>query len=88
MRALTKAPDHASEDLRRQVREAFKKHSSERNAATIKSLLGEGKKQLVYARSFASPGEGLADTWVGTGEVWDVRGRVGKDWPWGGETSK
>jgi hypothetical protein len=89
MRALARAPAPANEDLKKQVRHAFRNHSTERNTATIKQLLAEGTKQLAFARAFASSANGgvpsdSGGSWVGTGEVWDVRGRVGTDWPWGG----
>jgi hypothetical protein len=89
LRALVSAPD----DLRQQVRIAFRERSSESSAATIKQHLAEGAKQLNFARSFAATNrvgaEGVrgTETWVGTGEAWDVRGRVGTHWPWSSSSS-
>ena len=91
MRALRQAPESTGDELRGQVRGAFRQHQHERDSATIKALLAEGKKQLVFAKSLAASSAygsqaGISDdgsSWVGTGEHWDVRGRVGTQWPWG-----
>lgn len=88
MRALRHAPQDAAVDLRCQVRDSFRRNANERDGAAIKALLAEGKRQLAFAKSFAAnsrdavPGE----SWVGTGEQWDVRGRVGSRWPWSSDS--
>ena len=90
MRAISRAPVAARTGLRQEVRDEFRKHVQERNSADIKALLAEGKKQLVFAETLATTANrasigsaSLGESWVGTGEAWDVRGRVGVHWPWG-----
>ena len=91
MRALKHTSGTATDDIRRQVRETFRRHAREHDATAIKALLAEGKKQLVFVKGVAlsaagHPGTGTdagaGDSWVGTGEKWDLRGRVGTSWPW------
>ena len=88
MRALAKAPDATGSDLRRQVREGFRKHANERDGAAIKSLLAEGNRQLAFAKAIPTSNDRAvtdSDSWVGTGEAWDIRGRIGTRWPWRGD---
>jgi hypothetical protein len=86
MRALKHAPADTAVELRLQVRDSFRQHAHERDGPTIKALLAEGKRKLTFAKTFAVASSRInavsGDSWVGTGEQWDVRGRVGARWPW------
>lgn len=84
----------AAAELRDQIRASFKKHKDERNRAQRAQLLSEGARQLIFVRTYvgtarkaqqAAGVEGMPGTWVGSGDVHDVRGRIGEGWPWGGK---
>ncbi|RYG40165.1 hypothetical protein EON68_04560, partial [archaeon] len=68
------------------------------SALDRKAALAEGAKQLTLLRSYvgtskvgevaaaaaggAVPALDDTNSWVGTGEEYDIRGRVGSKWPW------
>ena len=87
----------AAQELRRQIRAEYKLHKGEASAAQRRALLNEGTRQLQSLRKYsgaslqakkAAGGDSLpADTWVGTGEAFDIRGRIGVGFPWSSSSS-
>ncbi len=85
------------QDLRTQVRTAYRAKVSEASAPARRALLADGQRQLQdlqkytgVARTAREAAGGVdklpANTWVGTGEAYDIRGRVGEGFPWGSKT--
>jgi hypothetical protein len=81
----------AAKEMREQIREGFAKYAGERNRASQRQLLADGARQLQFLRSYVSTAqraqraagvEALPDTWVGSGDGWDIRGRIGEGWAW------
>lgn len=72
-------------ELRAQVREGFRKHAGEMDRGNIKAAMMEGSRQLVFLRTYAGTARwtkggaagGGGDSWVGTGDPDDVKGRLG-----------
>ena len=71
-------------DMRRQISEAFRRNAGDRAGA--RGHLAEGERQLQFVKSYVSTaraGAEMGSTWVGTGEAFDQKGRLGAGWPWG-----
>jgi hypothetical protein len=69
-------------ELRAQVREGFRKHAGEKDRGNIKTAMMEGSRQLVFLRTYAGTSRWtkagqVEDSWVGTGDPDDVKGRLG-----------
>lgn len=81
----------AKQDMQQRIREGFRKHKGEVNKANRKSQLADGVRELQFLRSYASTarrakeaaGPG-AQSWVGSGDEHDIKGRLGEGWPWAG----
>ena len=90
MRELVGIEAGTAAELRAQIREAFEKNRDEKNLANRKAALAEGTRQLQFLRTYvgtarrAQEAAGMApgESWVGSGETWDVRGRIGEGWAW------
>jgi hypothetical protein len=94
MRELVGLDPAAGAEMRARVREGFVKHAAETNKAAQKALLADGARELQFVRTYvgtarrARAAAGVQSdeaSWVGTGESYDIRGRIGADWPWGGD---
>jgi len=83
MRELYGIDTRAVAELKRTVRDTFKRHASDRAGA--RGHLAEGERQLQFVKSYVSTaraGSPQGENWVGTGEAYDIRGRVGSGWAW------
>jgi t-SNARE complex subunit (syntaxin) len=82
-------------ELKNHIRKEFKKNLEETNKETIKSLLIEATQQLQILQSYVRTsskklnmdpsmisGTMSTESWVGSGEEYDIRGRMGTEWPW------
>lgn len=95
MRELVGIDPATASELRAQIRDAFEKNRHEKNLANRKAALAEGTRQLQFLRTYvgtarrAQEAAGMApgESWVGSGETWDVRGRIGEGWAWSSSTS-
>ncbi len=90
LRELVGLDKTTATEIRVQIREAYEMQRSEKNLANRKAALQEGARQLQFLRTYvgttrrAQEAAGMApgESWVGTGEAWDVRGRIGEGWAW------
>lgn len=91
LRELVGLDPSAAQEMRGQIREGFRKHIGETNKANQKSLMNDASRELQFVRTYVgtarrarqAAGVGQDESsWVGTGEEWDVRGRIGNDWAW------
>ena len=83
MRELHGVDTNAVVEMRRSVREAFRRNAGDR--AGSKGHLAEGERQLQFVKSYVSTarvGVQMGSSWVGTGEAFDQKGRLGDGWPW------
>ena len=98
LRELRGVDAAAALELRQRIRDGFDRPSGERSRPALRALLADGERELQFVRTYvgtarrahAPAGEGVdasagePESWVGTGEEWDVRGRVGSGWAWEG----
>ena len=84
MRELHGIDTRAIVELKKTVRDTFKRHASDRAGA--RGHLAEGERQLQFVKSYVSTArsgvEAKDGDWVGTGEAYDIKGRVGSGWAW------
>jgi hypothetical protein len=84
LRELRGIDSAAAVDMRRAIGAAFRQRASDRAGA--RGHLAEGERQLQFVKSYASTaraGVAMGSSWVGTGEAFDQKGRLGDGWPWG-----
>ena len=91
MRETVGLDSHVRKELRDQIRNEFKSKANETNRANMKAHLMEGERQLQFLRIYRGtakqvPNQGEEQTWVGTVDADDIKGRIGTGWPWNDET--
>ena len=82
-------------ELKNAIRKEFKKNIEEKNKETIKASLVEATQQFQILQSYVRTsskklnldisninGALPTESWVGSGEEYDIRGRLGSQWPW------
>ena len=84
LRELHGLDSSAARDMRAQVGAAFRSRAGDRAGA--RAHLAEGERQLAFVKSYCSTaraGVEMGSIWVGTGDAFDQKGRLGDGWPWG-----
>ena len=88
LRGLDVAP---AMELRQRIRAEYAAKRGEQQRVVQRQHLAEGERQLMILRTFVGTARRSSvmfepheseSSWVGTGDSWDVRGRVGDEWPW------
>ena len=90
LRELRGLDEAAAREARTRIREGFMRHRGERDRSALRALLADGERELQFVRTYAgtarrassADSDAAPSSWVGTGEAWDVRGRVGSGWAW------
>jgi hypothetical protein len=84
LRELHGLDSAAAKEMRAQVGAAFRERAGDRSGA--RAHLAEGERQLQFVKSYCSTaraGAAMGSSWVGTGDAFDQKGRLGSGWPWG-----
>ena len=91
MRELRGLDPVVLQEMRSEIRREFAKNKNETSKAARKSCLQEGNRQLQFLRTYAGTARRAREvagvnegenSWVGSGESWDVKGRIGEGWAW------